>query len=89
MQNDQAQTLRMIISGLYKDRPNRIHLTFLTFSLRKYPIRTIVVHQQRAIYTVLHGETKPDDKRLNIHDVHCFVYYMNPELYSSKLRVRV
>ncbi|KAL5272798.1 hypothetical protein ACHWQZ_G000837 [Mnemiopsis leidyi] len=39
---------------------------------------------------VLHGETKPEDKRLTIHDVHCFVYHMNPQLYSiEEMRISV
>ncbi|XP_063691919.1 uncharacterized protein LOC134824120 [Bolinopsis microptera] len=31
---------------------------------------------------VFYGESKPEDRRLTIHDVHCYVYYMNPELYT-------
>ena len=32
---------------------------------------------------VFYGESKPEDRRLTIHDVHCFVYYLNPELYTG------
>jgi len=31
---------------------------------------------------VYHGETEPQDRRLTIHDVHCYVYYTNPGLYA-------
>eukprot|EP00116_Pleurobrachia_bachei_P004609 sb/3464871/ len=32
---------------------------------------------------VEYNETTRDDRRLNIHDVHCFVYVLNPELYQT------